>query len=70
MQLRQMLCATATIVATVVSSGAYGQSAKSERKLLDPANIDNTVQPGDNFFMYANGAWLKTNPVPKSETRW
>lgn len=43
---------------------------KSERKLLDPANMDTTVRPGDNFFMYANGAWLKTNPIPASETRW
>src|SRR5262245_19022478 len=40
------------------------------RKLLDPANIDASVRPGDNFFMYANGAWLKNNPIPKSETRW
>lgn len=39
-------------------------------KLLDPANMDTTIRPGDNFFMYANGAWLKNNPVPASETRW
>lgn len=41
-----------------------------ERKLLDPANIDSTVKPGDNFFLFANGGWLKNNPIPKSETRW
>jgi len=47
-----------------------GNSAASDRKLLDPANIDAAVRPGDNFFMYANGAWLKSNPIPNSETRW
>ncbi len=40
------------------------------RKLLDPANVDPAVKPGDNFFYYANGSWLKKNPVPGSETRW
>jgi putative endopeptidase len=43
---------------------------KQARKLLDPANMDTTVKPGDNFFMYANGTWLKNNPIPGSETRW
>ncbi|RYD55685.1 MAG: M13 family peptidase [Sphingobacteriales bacterium] len=43
---------------------------KADRKLLDPANLDTTVNPGDNFFMYANGSWLRNNPIPGSETRW
>ena len=40
------------------------------RKLLDPANMDMTVKPGDNFFLYANGTWLAKNPIPATETRW
>lgn len=46
------------------------EEKKVSRKLLDPANMDTTVNPGDNFFLYANGAWLKNNPIPSSETRW
>jgi putative endopeptidase len=65
-----MLCATA-VLATVAGAGStYAQGPKAEKKLLDPANIDNSVKPGDNFFLYANGSWLKTNPIPGSETRW
>ncbi len=30
----------------------------------------NRVKPGDNFYLYANGEWLKKNPVPASKTRW
>ena len=37
---------------------------------LDMANIDKTVSPCDNFFLYANGGWLKNNPVPSTESRW
>jgi putative endopeptidase len=33
-------------------------------------NIDSTVKPGDNFFQYANGAWLKKNPIPPAYASW
>src|ERR1700739_4491315 len=37
---------------------------------INLANFDTTVKPGDNFFEYVNGGWLKANPVPASEVRW
>lgn len=33
-------------------------------------NIDSTVKPGDDFFQYANGAWLKKNPIPPAYSSW
>ncbi|HEX7130165.1 MAG TPA: M13 family metallopeptidase [Rhodanobacteraceae bacterium] len=30
----------------------------------DPAYVDHSVKPGDNFFDYSNGAWLKTATIP------
>ena len=32
--------------------------------------FDESVRPQDDFFMFANGQWLKDNPVPASESRW
>ena len=34
------------------------------------ANIDSSVKPADDFFTYANGGWLKRNPIPASESQW
>jgi putative endopeptidase len=34
------------------------------------ANIDSTVRPGDDFFLYANGGWIKRTPIPESESGW
>ncbi len=43
---------------------------KSTMKFIDPANMNLSVKPGDDFYEYANGNWLKNNPVPASKTRW
>jgi putative endopeptidase len=32
--------------------------------------MDTTVHPGNDFNLYANGAWLKNNPVPATESTW
>ncbi|WP_246151014.1 M13 family metallopeptidase [Adhaeribacter aerolatus] len=32
--------------------------------------MDLGVKPGDDFYSYASGTWLKNNPVPAKETRW
>ena len=45
-------------------------SNPSKRKFIDPANMDLSVKPGDNFYLYANGAWLKKTPIPQSKTSW
>src|SRR5882757_2496787 len=33
-------------------------------------NLDTTVKPGDDFFKYANGGWLKKNPIPAAYPAW
>ncbi len=43
--------------------------SKKETVFVDPllAHRDTTVNPADDFFMYANGGWFKQNPIPDSE---
>lgn len=37
---------------------------------LDPKNMDTSVKPGTDFFAYANGGWMKRNPIPPEYARW
>ena len=37
---------------------------------LDVSAIDKAVDPCQNFYMYACGAWKKDNPIPSDESSW
>ncbi len=63
LSLRSLLCAFSVFL--LLSFLPPGK-----KKYIDPANMDLSVRPGDNFYLYANGVWVKNNPVPASKTRW
>jgi putative endopeptidase len=60
----------ALFVGAVATGALAFTTADKKPKYIDPANMDFSVKPGDNFYLYANGGWLKKNPVPASKTRW
>ena len=33
-------------------------------------NLDTTMNPGTDFFQYANGGWIKKNPIPADQSSW
>ena len=43
---------------------------KLSQETIDIDYMNNTVRAQDDFFEFSNGAWLKENPVPNSESRW
>lgn len=44
---------------------------KNDKKTdLLAANVDTTVSPATDFFLFANGGWIKRNPIPASESSW
>jgi putative endopeptidase len=58
------------VVLLAAFAGLLAMVPPDRTKFIDPANMDVNVKPGDNFYQYANGNWLKKNPVPASRTRW
>jgi putative endopeptidase len=69
------LCLSATAFAANGDKPVKGKTQSKTttdppRKFIDPANMDLSVKPGDDFFDYANGNWIKQNAIPAKETRW
>ncbi|MEY2761557.1 MAG: hypothetical protein RLZZ96_1457 [Bacteroidota bacterium] len=52
----------------LVSSSLYAQEKPG--KFIDRDNMNFSVKPGDDFMEYANGPWIRKNPIPAKETRW
>ncbi len=52
-------------VALCLLSVAFTQnSTELENHGIVVANMDRSVKPGDDFYQYANGAWIKRTEIP------
>ena len=58
------------IAITCCCLAACKNPSTSNKPDLLAANIDSSIKPGDDFFEYANGGWIKHNPLPASESEW
>ncbi len=48
------------------SIGAYAQLGTG----IDLKNLNQTVKPGEDFYQYACGGWMKNNPLPAAYSRF
>lgn len=67
--IKKLMYATA-IGAFAVSCGESKESEVKEFSTIKLDFMDSTIRPQDDFFLFANGEWIKNNPVPASESRW
>jgi predicted metalloendopeptidase len=59
------------VTACLVLSGvAVAATPPAQRHGLDVAGIDKSVAPGDDFFRYANGVWLKSTEIPADRSSY
>ena len=62
-------------ILTVVVSGSSKTSTcntntSGQEKAFDPVNMNISVKPGDDFYEYAEGTWIKNHPVPADKFRY
>ena len=61
--------ALAFALAFAFAPAAHAQASTSAPAAADDG-VDATTLPGDDFFQYANGAWLKTSEIPAGRVKW
>src|ERR1700761_4694965 len=52
------------------SSTGSDDTVAKRTVFFDKSGMDTTVKPADDFFDYANGAWMKNTVIPASESDW
>lgn len=56
--------------AKIVSSTSSETTAEPKVPKFSLDYMDKAIKPGDDFYHYACGNWLKNNPVPADKSRW
>lgn len=54
----------ASLALLLATSSSWAADTRRAEPGIDLAGIDRTVAPGDDFFAYANGAWVKATEIP------
>jgi putative endopeptidase len=52
----------AALLSTLCLTAAFAQAPETHGVAL--SDIDHSIQPGDNFYLYANGAWINRTTIP------
>ncbi len=52
------------------SQGQSANATNEDAKPIDQSNFDTSVKPSDDFFLYANGGWIKRTEIPPEYSRW
>lgn len=60
---------TASLVLLALAAAAPISAAAGEPP-LDRRNMDLTLRPGDDFYRYANGAWIRTLAIPADKSEY
>jgi putative endopeptidase len=58
------------VVLGLIVMQSCNQTKEMKIKAIDKDNMDLTVSPGDDFNQYANGGWMKNNPIPEDKSRY
>lgn len=65
-----LLAAPAILIAGCKPKASSTDETAKRTVFFDKSGMDTTVKPGDNFFLYANGKWIKDTQIPPSENSW
>ncbi|MBE9664537.1 M13 family metallopeptidase [Mucilaginibacter myungsuensis] len=64
------VCVTAGVLTATQAMAQHSSPKPISGRFIQDKNMDKTVPPGDDFFTFANGNWVKSNPIPAKEVRY
>jgi putative endopeptidase len=70
MKLSSYLWLALPAVVAVGCKPKSGSDVPARTVFFDKTGMDTTAKPGDDFFQYASGNWMKKTEIPASQTGW
>lgn len=67
---RIVACGGAVLAIGIAVASIRAQEAKKQTHGIAIENMDRSVKPGDDFFLYANGDWVKRTEIPPDRSRY
>ena len=64
------LAAVSTCLVVVAAIVAAGPARSGDYWGFDTTNLDKSCKPCDDFYQFAMGGWMKTNPIPPEYSTW
>ncbi len=61
--------AVCSLAFTLLPAQAQDTAAAPATHGINVANMDKSIKPGDNFYLYCNGDWIKNTPMPADRAR-
>lgn len=70
--MKRTMIASALLAATLSGITGCGNGKKSGAVVpaINPANMDVSVKPGNDFYSYVNGGWIRNNPLKPEYSRY
>ena len=60
-----LLAVSACLAVSLVAAGGNApQTPSGAGSAIDPANLDHSVKPCEDFYRFANGGWIAAHPIP------
>jgi putative endopeptidase len=67
MKMNKMIVLSVLVILVAIAGCTHKPAA---REVFSGKDMDLTVNPGENFYQYSNGGWMKNHPLPDEKSRY